>query len=188
IKKDKTFFFINYEPRRFIQPQGGSGSQEINLPSADFKNGIINFNDPSTGLPDVACLQSAYVVSLNLSSPHSSVCSAIAPNSNGARISSNCGPNTNSPCDPRGLGMSPTAAAFVNAIKVLPNDPSHGDPLGCNGNLTCQNLSGYLYNVPSPIQEDAFNVRLDHNFSDKLHFFGRYAWFRQITSPATGLG
>jgi hypothetical protein len=188
IKKDKTFFFINYEPRRFIRPQGDSGGQEINLPSADFKNGIINFTNPATNLTDVACLQSAYVVSLNLSSPHSSVCSAIAPNSNGARISSNCGPSANSSCDPRGLGMSPTSAAFMNAIKALPNDPSHGDPLGCNGNLTCQNLSGYLYNVPAPIQDDAFNVRLDHTFSQSLHFFGRYAWFREIASPSNGNG
>jgi hypothetical protein len=188
IKKDKTFFFLNYEPRRFIQPQGGSGNQEINLPSADFRNGIINFTNPVTNMADVACLQSAYVISLNLTSPHSNACSGITPNSNGARISNNCGATANLSCDPRGLGMSPTSAAFVNAIKVVPNDPSHGDSLGCIGDLTCQNLSGYLYNVPAPIQEDAFNVRLDHNFSDNLHFFGRYAWFRQITSPSATPG
>jgi len=172
IKKDKTFFFMNYEPRRFIRPQGGSGNQEINLPSPDFKNGIIHFTNPVTNLPDIACIQNS-----SQSDPR-------CP----ARISNNCGSDGMHSCDPRGLGMSPTVAALVNAIKVLPNDPSRGDPLGCNGNLTCQNLSGYLYNIPSPIQEDAFNVRLDHNFNDNLHLFGRYAWFRQITSPASGLG
>jgi hypothetical protein len=188
IKKDKTFFFMNYEPRRFIKPQGGSGGQELNIPSADYKNGIINFTNPVTNQPAIACLQSAYVIGLNLSSPNSNVCSAIAPNANGARISSNCGPNANLSCDPRGLGMSPTVAAFMNAIKVQPNDPSRPDALGCTSSLTCQNFSGYLYNLGSPTRDDAFNVRLDHNFSQNLHFFGRYAWFRDITAPSGGNG
>jgi hypothetical protein len=180
IKKDKTFFFVNYEPRRFVTTYGGNGSQELYLPSADFRNGIINFTNPVTGSPDVACLQNAGQAIAAASSPHSTVCSAITPDSNGARISSNCGPTANQTCDPRGLGMSPSVAYLMNQIKPLPNDPGRADGVGCAGNLSCQNLSGYLFNSPAPTQDDAFNVRLDHNFNENLHFFGRYAWFREL--------
>jgi hypothetical protein len=184
IKKDKTFFFLNYEPRRFIQPYGSNAATELNLPSADFKNGIINFTDPNTNLPAVACLQNAAQVTANATSPGSAFCNTQPVNANGARISSNCGANGTTTCDPRGLGMSPTVAALVNDIKVLPNDASHGDAIGCSTSLSCQNIAGYLFNGRATIQDDAFNVRLDHNFSQNLHFFSRYAWFREIGVPS----
>ena len=84
--------------------------------------------------------------------------------------------------------MSPTVAAMLNLIKPLPNDPSTADAAGCTTSLSCQNISGYLFNTPAPIQDDAFNVRLDHNFSQNLHFFGRYAWFREIDLPSGNPG
>jgi hypothetical protein len=180
IKKDKTFFFINYEPRRFITTYGGNANEELNLPSADYRNGIINFTDPTTNKAAFACLQNAAQVTANVTSPGSAFCNTIPVNSQGARISSNCGPGANAPCDPRGIGMSPTVADLLNRIKPMPNDPSHADGLGCSTALNCQNFSGYLFNTPAPVQDDAFNVRLDHNFSQNLHFFGRYSWFREI--------
>jgi hypothetical protein len=182
IRKDKTFFFVNYEPRRFITTYVDNRA-ELNLPSADFRNGIINFTNPVTGMLDVACIQNAQQVAANVSSPHSAACSAIAPNASAARISSNCGPTANASCDPRGLGMSPTVAALLNVIKPTPDDPTQSDGAGCSGALTCQNFSGYLFNGPSPIRDDAFSVRLDHNFSQNIHFFGRYSWFRDIFTP-----
>jgi hypothetical protein len=36
IKKDKTFFFLNYEPRRFVTTYGGNASEELNLPLRGF--------------------------------------------------------------------------------------------------------------------------------------------------------
>jgi hypothetical protein len=192
IKKDKTFFFLNYEPRRFITTYGGNANEELNLPSADYRNGIINWVTPD-GVGHVSCLQSASQVTANITSPGSNICNAITPNANGARISSNCGtlpvdssghyiPGTvgSLSCDPRGLGMSPTVSTLLSLIKPLPNDPSSADAVGCTTSLSCQNISGYLFNTGAPIQDDAFNVRLDHNFSENLHFFGRYAWFREI--------
>lgn len=184
IKKDKTFFFLNYEPRRFITTYGGNATEELNLPSADFRNGIINFTDPTTGKPAVACLQNAAQVTANITSPGSAFCNTIPVNSKGARISSNCGANGTTTCDPRGIGMSPTAAAALNLIKVMPNDPGRADAVGCSTGLSCQNFSGYLFNTGAPIQDDPFNVRLDHNFNQNLHFFGRYTYFREIYFPS----
>jgi len=190
IRKDKTFFFVNYEPRRFITTYGGNAGEELNLPSADFRNGIINFTDPNTGNPAFACLQNAAQVTANVTSPGSIYCNntTVPLNSNGARISSNCGSDGITTCDPRGLGMSPTVAMLLNLIKPMPNDPSRTDALGCSTALSCQNFSGYLFNTGAPIQDDAFNVRLDHSFSQKLHFFGRYSWLREtafgLNAPA----
>ena len=84
--------------------------------------------------------------------------------------------------------MSPTVAALLNLIKPLPNDPSSADAVGCTTSLSCQNVSGYLFNTPAPIQDDAFNVRLDQNFTQNLHFFGRYAWYREIAVPSANPG
>jgi hypothetical protein len=166
IKKDKTFFFLNYEPRRFITTYGGNANEELNLPSADYRNGIIHWKD-SSGTAQISCIQNS-TQTLDTRCP------------GGQRISSNCGANGTTTCDPRGLGMSPTVATLLNLIKPLPNDPSSADAVGCTTSLSCQNISGYLFNTAAPIQDDAFNVRLDHNFSQNLHFFGRYAWFREI--------
>jgi hypothetical protein len=184
IRKNKTFFFLNYEPRRFITTYGGNATEEVNLPSGDFRNGIINFTDPTTGNPAVACLQNAAQVTANITSPGSASCNTIPVNSNGARISANCGPGANVSCDPRGIGMSPTIAALLNLIKPISNDPSRADAVGCSTALSCQNFSGYLFNTGAPIRDDPFNVRLDHNFSQNLHFFGRYSWFREISFPS----
>jgi hypothetical protein len=177
IKKDKTFFFINYEPRRFITNYGGSANEALNLPSADFRNGIFNWVN-SLGVPQVSCIQNAAQAAANKTSPGSSACSGIAPNSNGARISSNCGPTPTNSCDPRGLGMSPSVASLLNLIVPFGNNPSGNDGVGCPNSASCQNFTQYLFNGAAPIRDDAFNVRLDHNFSQNLHFFSRYAWER----------
>ncbi len=182
IKKDKTFFFVNYEPRRFITTYGGNGSEELNVPSADFRNGIIHFTNPASNQAAVACLMNSAQYNANPSAAQTACAgtnAALDP-VGGGYVSHNCGSAGNQSCDPRGLGMSPTVAALLNLIKPLPNDPSHADAVGCSGNLSCQNFSGYLFNSPAPIQDDAFNVRLDHNFSQNLHFVGRYGWFREV--------
>jgi hypothetical protein len=189
IKKDKTFFFINYEPRRYITTYGGNGSEELYLPSQDLRNGIIHFTNPVTNQAAVACIMNSAQYSANPSAAQTACAgTGAALLSSGAYISTNCGTGANQTCDPRGLGMSPTVAAFMNDIKPLPNDASRFDGTGCSGSLSCQNLSGYLWNTAAPIQDDSFNVRLDHNISQNLHFFGRYAWFREIAIPSANPG
>jgi hypothetical protein len=188
IKKDKTFFFLNYEPRRFITTYGGNANEELNLPSADYRNGIIHWVD-SNGGPQVSCLMNNAQYMANPAAAQTACAgtgAVLDPVGHGY-ISQNCNSPSGAlgtPCDPRGLGMSPTVASLLNLIKPLPNDPSSADAVGCTTSLSCQNVSGYLFNTPAPIQDDAFNVRIDHNFSQNLHFFGRYAWFREITVPS----
>jgi hypothetical protein len=135
LKKNKTFFFTNFEPRRFFQSVQG----EHLVPSQNLRNGIINIGGTLYNL----------------------------------KTSTVCGPNANQPCDPRGIGISPTVQALWN---LLPqgNDPTQGDGV---------NILGYKYNAPAPLTNDSVSFRLDHKFGSNLNFFGRYAYSR-LLNPA----
>lgn len=80
-----------------------------------------------------------------------------------------CGPANSSPCDPRGLGISPTVKALW---ALMPG----GNGAGGDG----LNTLGYSAQAATPTKDDDVSFRLDHNFTDKLHFFGRYFYDRNL--------
>jgi len=124
IKKDKTFFFANYEARRFVS----SAQVTRTVPTATLRQGILQFQNGSA------------LEQINL------------------KTASICGPSGNAPCDPRGLGISPSVAAQF-ADMPLPNLGGVGDGL---------NTSGYFAILGTPISTDFGVIRLDHSFTDKL--------------------
>src|SRR6266404_3055433 len=138
IRKDKTFFFGNYELRRFPQ----SAEVERIVPTTTLRNGILVFNG----------------VQYNLAT------------------STACGPGGGLRCDPRGLGISPTIQQLWNMMPVG-NDPNVGDG---------SNTIGFRTSVAEPLKDDFVNFRLDHNFTDKIKFFGRYMYHRNIAPSALG--
>lgn len=139
IQHNKTFFFANYELRRF--PQSQNISRDVATDT--LKQGILRFADGAGNIQ-----------SYNLAS------------------AANCGASANVACDPRGLGISPSVAAFW---KLMPegNDPTLGDGL---------NYIGYRGVVSTPIQEDYGVFRLDHVFSQKWKFSSSYTYYRHITN------
>jgi carboxypeptidase family protein len=88
----------------------------------------------------------------------------------------NCGPNGNLACDPRGIGISPTLQALYK-LNPAGNDPS------VTGADTL-NTTGLRTSVTAPILQDSVNFRLDHNLNDKMHFFGRYIYSRNLNVSA----
>jgi len=132
IKKDKTFFFFNYEDRRFSQ----AIRTEKLVPSADLRNGYLSFPDATGNL-----------VKYNLQQ-----------------------------YDPRGIGISPTIQKMWNMMPQG-NDPGAGDGV---------NILGYLQNIAARRQDDNVSLKLDHQFSSKLHFFGRYQFYRDLDPGALG--
>ena len=139
IFKDKTFFFSNYEVRRFP-----SASQVTHIvPTANLRNGILSFAD-ATGA----------VRQYNLAT------------------STACGPSGGLACDPRGIGISPTIQALYN---LNPQGNNASLP-GVDGN----NTTGFTATASTPVKDDYVTFRLDHNFSDKAHFFGRYIYSRNL--------
>jgi hypothetical protein len=140
--RDRTFFFSNYEVRRF--PQTGTFSRLV--PTSTLRNGILTFRDAG-GNPVAYPLAS----------------------------STACGPSGGLPCDPRGLGISPTIRQMFSQLPEG-NDPTLGDGL---------NTVGFRGNVPTSLTADAVTFRLDHSFTEKLQFMGRYSYQRSL-SPLAG--
>ncbi len=160
LRKDKTFFFGNYEVRRFFQ----SFNIARIVPTQSLSNGNLTFTDCSSGQFDSKgnCTGTGTTVIYPLAT------------------AANCGADStgqplNQVCDPRGIGISPT---IQQLWKLMPggNDSTQGDVL---------NTVGFRATVPAPLKDDFVSLKLDHNFTDKLHFFGRYMYSRDL-SPNGG--
>ena len=144
ILRNKTFFFSNYEVRRF--PSATQVSHIV--PTDSLRSGILSFKDAS-----------GVVRQYNLATSNA------------------CGPGGNLACDPRGIGISPTIQALYK-LNPAGNDASLQ---GVDGN----NTIGFVANAPTPVKDDYVTFRLDHNFTDKMHFFGRYIYSRAL-APSPG--
>ncbi|MCI0537562.1 MAG: carboxypeptidase-like regulatory domain-containing protein [Verrucomicrobiales bacterium] len=135
--KDKTFFFSNYEVRRFSQLAPFTRT----VPTAALRNGILTFRDGAGNPVQYDLLNSTL-----------------------------CGSTGTLACDPRGLGISPTVRQMYTSMPVG-NDGSLGDGL---------NTTGFRGQVPVALTGDAVTFRLDHKFSEKLQFVGRYSYQRNL--------
>lgn len=136
---DKTFFFSNYEVRRF---PAGQTIQRI-VPTSTLTRGILQFKDAAGTLQQYNLLTAA-----------------------------NCGATGTALCDPRGLGISPT----IKALWAL-------EPAGNSTNVSGidqNNTTGFVGTPTTPQKNDFVTFRLDHNFSQKMHFFGHYIYARSV--------
>jgi carboxypeptidase family protein len=88
-----------------------------------------------------------------------------------------CGASGATDCDPRHLGISPTVKALWG---LMPTGNDNTVP-GADG----VNILGLRGTVPGELKNDGVGVKLDHNFTDKVHFFGRYSYARSL-SPNGG--
>lgn len=139
IQKNKTFYFGNYEGRRFDTVAGVTRT----VPTATLRQGIIEVQNGSN------------LEQFNL------------------KNSAVCGPNGNSACDPRGLGLDPSVATQWNEMP-LPN-LAGGDGL---------NTMSYFAQVATPIKTDYGVMRLDHVFNEKFTLNTSLTYYRidQLTS------
>jgi len=148
--KNKTFFFSNYERRRF--PSSSQVSHIV--PTQSLRNGILTFQDCAKGFDASGNCTGGNLVQYNLAT------------------SDLCGAAGNQPCDPRGIGISPTIKTLYG-LNPAGNDPSLP-------NVDGNNTTGFVANAATPVKDDYVTFRLDHNFSDKAHFFGRYIYSRAL--------
>ena len=139
IQKNKTFFFGNYEGRRFNTVAGVTRT----VPTATLRQGIIEVQNGSA------------IEQFNL------------------KTASVCGPNGNSACDPRGLGLNQSVATQWNEMP-LPN-LAGGDGL---------NTMSYFGQVATPIKTDFGVTRIDHIFNEKFTLNTSFTYYRidQTTS------
>src|SRR5579863_2322290 len=147
----KTYFFANYEGFRWP----GSTVFTRTVPTASMKAGILKFVDPVSGVID----------SFNMAT------------------GTNCGPTASTVCDPRGLGLNPEVSQIWNKFEPLPNTGTQKDSFGntllnCSGGFgsTCDGLNEATFKGQLILATNSdFGVaRIDHDFSDKWHFYMSY--------------
>ena len=112
------------------------------VPTDTLKQGILRFRDASGN-----------IISYNLAN---------------AQL---CGPQGNSTCDPRGLGINPLISEMWNKYMPEGNDPSQGDGL---------NTTGYTAPLALPNSSNFGVVRLDHSFGSKWQAFASYRIYKEI--------
>ena len=137
IRKNKTFFFANYELRRF--PQALQDTRI--MPSGLLRQGILQFQDAAGKL-----------------------------NQYNLATSAACGGSGTTACDPRHIGISPTISKLWGMMPTG-TDTTIGDGA---------NTLGLRFTVAAPLKDDFSSFRLDHKFTDKLQFFGRYMYSRDL--------
>ncbi len=70
--------------------------------------------------------------------------------------------------DPLHKGIDPTVASLLSLFPA-PNNNNVGDGL---------NSAGYQFNFANGSLSDQFTIKMDYNFSDRIHFFERTSWQR----------
>ncbi len=70
--------------------------------------------------------------------------------------------------DPLHKGIDPTVQSLLNLFPA-PNNFNVGDGL---------NSAGYQFNYPNNSLSDQFTIKMDCNFSDKIHLFEWTSWQR----------
>lgn len=83
-----------------------------------------------------------------------------------------CGASGTTDCDPRHLGISPTVKALWG---MMPTGNDNTVP-GADG----VNILGLRGTTPGELKNDNVAVKLDHSFTDKVRFFGRYSYSRSL--------
>jgi hypothetical protein len=71
-------------------------------------------------------------------------------------------------CDPRGIGLNPTVA------KIWAQIPAANNPLGGD----TYNTQQFLGTIRLPLTSNNYVARIDHDFSDRLHFYATYRDFK----------
>jgi len=78
-------------------------------------------------------------------------------------------------CDPRSLGLNPIVSKIWNTQMPLPNNPLGGDEY---------NTQGLLATIRAPQTSNTYVGRIDHDFSDKWHWYGTYRDLRFVNLTA----
>ena len=80
--------------------------------------------------------------------------------------------------DPRAIGINPVVQTMWNTYEPEPNDP------GCTliGGSRCDkvNEQGFKTNIGTPIKDNFFVSRIDHDFSSKWHFNSSYHYYNLV--------
>lgn len=186
IRKDKTFFFVDYQGKNQRHGIPFTGL----VPTAQMQLG--NFNNNQFGNPRTTPLTNPY-----------SVGQPQLGKTKATDFAFQCAPDGVTPLAVSPVNGTQTAGATDTDCSVIPSqlmDPVGKVLINLYPTATTSNVTGgYNYtNVPvRKLDEKSFDVRLDHNFSTKDSLFARFSYDQAVSfvpggSPsfaeATGFG
>lgn len=150
----KWYFFVNYEGLRF--PDAGLYTKAV--PSALLRAGVIQ-------VPDANGVYQPYNLNPN---PVTVGGVTYAPAACPAGA-----------CDPRGLGLNPIVNQIWQKQMPLPNSPTAG-----GSGIDTYNSQAFLGTIRTPLTSNNYVARIDHDFSDKWHWFATYRDFSLINQTS----
>ncbi|HWG37483.1 MAG TPA: carboxypeptidase-like regulatory domain-containing protein [Terriglobales bacterium] len=142
----KTYLFGNFEGRRFPN----SAAVGFNVPSDLLRAGVVQAQD-ATGTWQAYNLNPT-AVTVDGTTYQPAVCGSGAGN----------------PCDPRGLGISPTVQTLWQKFMPLANQTQSGSN---------NNIGTYQANLNESLKSNFFVTRMDHDFGSKNHLSATYHFF-----------
>jgi hypothetical protein len=170
VKKDKLFFFFDYDARR----DASQSSQTQIVPLDHFKNGGIAYINNNAGCGPTSRLQSNPNC-ITILTPAQVM--ALDPCNNPGTAGGPCtqdGTPTGTPVTP---GFNPAMQQLLKSRYPEPNDLSQGDGI---------NTGGFRFNAPAPLTENTYTVRVDFNITSKQKLFVRGNWnnIDQVFQPS----
>jgi hypothetical protein len=162
LKKDRLFFFMNYEGTRRAEET----SAVRTIPTASLRDGVVQYlcQTNADGSPDTATCPGNTVTGIS-----------------GASYTAPAGYRALSPTDitgmdPQGLGPNPATMAYFNSFP-LPNDGSVGDGL---------NYSGFRFKSPISETKNWYIAKVDYNITqDGKH---RISWSGSLANQSNPQG
>ncbi|PYU65331.1 MAG: hypothetical protein DMG49_24530, partial [Acidobacteria bacterium] len=145
IKKDKLFFFLNYEGQRTAENKQVTQT----VPTQSFRDGNLKYLATNG---NVVTLCSSASISKN-------ACPNASPKDDLAAMDPNC--QAAGTC-PWGAGANPNSLATFSAYP-LPNTFG-GDGL---------NTGGFTFSAPNPITLNTYLAKVDYELSSHMHLFAR---------------
>ena len=146
----KTYFFANYEGRRY--PQNTQIDKRV--PSARLRLGLITDTSGSKGVYNINPYPVTDPVTGNVIAPAN--CSTVA--------------GSFKACDPRSVGINPLVSQLWQKYMPLPNDLTTAAGDGVN-------TQGYLTGLKLPQNDNFGVVRVDHDFGERWHFMSSYRYY-----------
>ena len=142
IKKERLFFFINYEGHRVAQQD----SAVRTIPTASLRDGVIMYlcDQGGTGAPLDSRCNNPTPVAGKSGKPYTPPAGYYA-----------LGPSAIAGMDPLGLGPDPASLTYFNTYP-LPNDQSTGDNY---------NYSGYRFAAPASERDDWAVAKIDYKIT-----------------------
>jgi len=157
VKKDKLFFFFDYEGRRDAEQE--SLLQVVPLDS--FRNGQLGYINDSPGCTAQSRVQSSPNC---ISFLNPTQIAAFDPCSQ-AGAPGPCTTSGQAGGTPVTPGTNQALLQFINSRYPHVNDPSEGDGI---------NTGGFRYNAPDPLTENIYTTRIDWNLTSKHKIFTRF--------------